>query len=1491
MPILGSDSVKWIEVSIPSSFAATADADIPSSCSPLSHDCASSIAIGDPPTYVIWRIHKLLPRTLELLELCANKEFPKLGLRVTFPEALSPFVFLCKNEIDIASRSHPYLLCALTVSGVAYLVRLGTISSYASRSVIRPEDLIEFNLHGYGPITSAAATPSGCLVVGRNDGSLACFQLGTLDSTAPGFVQELRDDPGIGSLWGFMSRGRMVGAVQDLAISMVHGKPLVFVIHMDGVLRVWDLSFHSRPFTHKMNSPTMAGATLVRLWVGQVDNDSSIIPLAILYRHNSEISSETICVYSLRCNLGDRIVLLLEPSEQSIPMEEDGWVDVKLTSNKICILKNNGLVLQKLLHINVNMVDAVCYALQEEFVADQLFQSSEHSSDDLFLITHSVFSSSKDHIPPVVSSIFLRRLLLPGIHHNVALRATLLDYNRHWSESDFQSLTADGLKKEIISLIEHEGLTDNSTSIFCCWKNFSARYFQNWCKSNAPCGLLVDSSTGTVGLIRKNSVSLFRSVEDIERLNDGSSDELGNFPSFGLDSFDEALDCELLAEMLRCVINVSQQLGKTASAIFYESLISAPPVILSEEIIQRLLKILETGYSSTVAMLHASDLGPDVAWEKSLADHKNLRKFSIDMLLSLHALHEKSGTWSHILSVIENYLKYLIPRKVIQKFDAEVALDINASILVQATSQVAKVMFESALDILLFLSYLVSISGQINMLHDDISKIQLDLVPMVQEIIYEWLLLHFFATTPSESAAIEDFSSQLSLLQIDSNAGRRSWNEKLGKCEFTLAFIFLLNVRSSSKNQSHLTPRGIPNVQDISNSIQEFASWTIWGQNGESFTILNRAADLALILLRHGQYDAVEHLLTIVEAHLQKEKTSHGIQDTDGGWCLLHHLLGCCFLAQAHRGLHGILKERKVHEAVRCFFRAASGKGSAQALGSLPQEAGLPHIGIDGNVSAAAWRLHYYQWAMQIFEQYNISEGACQFALAALEQVEEAYSANNESHDSDPFNESISTIKGRLWAHVCKFTLDLNLYYDAYCAIISNPDEESKYIWLRRLIIVLYEHGAIKILCGGQLPFIGLTEKVEQELAWKAERSDILAKPNLYKLLYAFEMHRHNWRKAASYMYLYSARLRTETSLKGYQQLWRALKEILNGLSAAINALHLVHPAYAWIDPLLERNALHNEKYPSKKARITIEDQPASTDVHPQTWKSYIDIEKIENEFVLTSAEYLLSLAHVKWTNTGTQKAPLELVDLLIQTNSYDMAFTILLRFLKGSELKRGLERVFSAMSLKCCPHIVDSSRVGDDPREQGLLLTSSKDEVIDHGSPNMCSANQQSNGISHWGTLELYLDRYKVFHARLPLIVAETLLRTDSQIELPLWLVKLFKDGRREKTLGMTGQESNPALLFQLYVDYGRYREATNLLLEYIGSFASMRPSNLMNRKRPFGVWFPYTTIQRLWCQLEEMINSGHMVDQCKQLKDLLHGALLRHLQLVKADSEDALS
>lgn len=1481
VPFISSNSVKWIEVSVSSSSNNNNSSD---NVAPLTEDCASCYVLENPSQYLIWRIHKNLPTSLELLHISSSHQFTILGLRVNFPFPLSPFAFICSNN-----NTNIHVLHVLTVSGIAFRLKFSSnFSVYESTLLFPNQDILEFNLVNYGtvPITRVAAT-AGCLVVGRNDGSVACFQLGILHPASPGFQQELRDDTGIGRLWGLMSRGRMLGPVQDLVIVEVLGKMILFVLHSDGMFRVWDLSSHSRIFSHTMTNQASEGALPMKLWVGEGKGSSGIIPFAILYKHTLEVGMEMIYVYSLQCNLGDKLLLSLESSIQNIPLDERACIDVKLTSDKIWILKDSGLIFHNLSKNDVTEEEACCYAMQEEFVAEQLFQSSEYSSDDLLSITHSLVSSAKDQVVSFVSSIFFRRLLHPGVHHNIVLRATLLDYNRRWTDSEFQNLTVDGLKKEIISLIEHEGVAESPLSIFYGWKNFCTRYFHHWCKNNEPYGLFVQSSTGAVGLLRKNSVSAFRSLENIELLIDGCSDELGDLVSFGLEFSDDHSEREILFGLLRCIISISHQLGKSASAIFYESLVGSP-TISAEELVPCLLKILETGYSSSVVALNMSDLGADVAREKELANHKNLRKFSIDMLLSLHALGKKAVSWDKILNVLESYLQFLVPRKILQDLDAGAVFNISTSILVQATSQIAKVMFESALDVLLFISYLLSIGGQIGISHDDISRIQLEFIPMIQEIVFEWLIILFFGTTPSESPTLEDFSSQLSSLQIGSNVGKRSWNDKLGKCDFTLAFILMLNCQSSSGDPSHISLRCLPSPQDVTSSVRGFTSWVIWGKTGEeSSSFLRRSTQLSLILLKHGQYDAVKYLLTGTEANLQKDKSFRSIQDSDGDWCVLQHLLGCCLLAQARCGLHGFLKEKKVCEAVRCFFRAASGQGACQALQSLSHEAGLPNPRFDGFLSSAAWKLHYYQWAMQIFEQYNVSEGACQFALAGLEQVDEALSPKDDCPGGNPLNESAATIKGRLWANVFKFTLDLNLLHDAYCAIISNPDEESKCICLRRFIIVLFERKAAKLLCDGQLPFIGIAEQIERELAWKADRSDILVKPNPYELLYAFEMQRHNWRKAASYMYLYSARLRTEPVPKHNQHILSALQERLNGLSAAINALHLVHPAYGWIDPFLQKNSIQNEHYPSKKAKKTVIEQLVGNDIQPQCLQSYIDIDKLEKEYVLTSAEYLLSTRNVKWTFNGINEVPSDLVDLLVQTNFYDMAFTVLLKFRKGSRLKRELEIVFFAMSLKCCPNNVDSACVGS----HGLLLTSSKDEVVVHGSPDNIATTHQYKWNGQWETLELYLIKYKVFHAGLPIVVAETLLRTDSRIELPLWLIRMFKGDRRERTWGMTSQESSPASLFRLYVDYGRYTEATNLLLEYIESFSSMRPTDVINRKRPFSVWFPYTAIERLWCQLEELIRSGHMVEQCDKLKKLLHGALLSHLKLLKVDSDDAIS
>ncbi|XP_012434287.1 nuclear pore complex protein NUP160 isoform X1 [Gossypium raimondii] len=1477
VPVIGSDSIKWIDLTIPSSINHIDNGGF----APPTADSASATYIdGDDSFYLICQIHMAQSNVLEIFKL--SQEFPhNTGLRLSFSHPLSAFALVSA----FPTKSH-YLLYTVTISGIAYFIKL----SKDLTSIFSRDELIELDARAYSncnePITCMAAN-LGCLLLGRNDGSVTCFQLGSLHQTAPGFVSELRDDSGVslGRLWGFMSRGRGVGAVQDLIIKEILGKKVVFVLHHDGFLRAWDLLSRNKILSHAMTVPTsLEGAISTRLWLGEYNSDSSIVPLAILYKSTLEVSMEVIYVYGLCCSTGDRISLSVDSSVKNFPVDEGGCIDVKLTSDKIWILKDNGLAYHHLFN-STNMEEAYCYALQEEFIADQLFQSSEHTSDDLISIISSILSSGKDQIVPFVSSIFLRRLLHPGVYHNKVLRSTFLDYSKHWTDNEFQSLTVDGLKKEILSLVEHESMAESPISIFRGWKNFCCRYFQYWCKKNAPYALIIQSTSGAVGLIRKHSVSLFRSLENTELLTDGLSEDLGDLASFGLDLFNDNSDREILFEVLRCVVNISQQLGKTASFVFYESFVGRQS-ISSEEIIPRLLKILGAGYGPSTRAGYLSGLGSDVALEREQRDHKNLRKFSVDMLLSLHDLCKKAASWRKILDVIESYLQFLVPKKFTQNSGAETLSCLNNSILVQASCQIAKVMFEYALDILLFVSYLMSIGGQINMVHDDITRIQVDLVPMIEEIISEWLIILVFCTTPSESPAIEDFSSQLSLLQIDNKINKRSWREKLGKCDFTLASLLLLNNQSSSGYERHLSLGCLLNPHEIITSVQKFASWIVWGNTGEvSSSFLRRSTELAIILLRNGQYDAVEYLLAIFEANARRERIFRSIQDTSGDWCLLQHLLGCCLVAQTQRGLHGVLKGRKVGEAVSCFFRAASGEGASQALQSLSDEAGLLYLGFNGHVSAA-WKLHYYQWVMQLFEQYNISEGACQFALAALEQVDDL-GLGGDGFETDSSNESTTTIKGRLWANVFKFTLDLNLLNDAYCAIISNPDEESKYICLRRFVIVLYECGAIKqILCNGQLPLIGLADKVERELAWKAERTDILAKPNPYKLLYAFEIHRHNWRKAASYMYLYSARLRTDTVQKDQQHMSITLQERLNALSAAVNALQLVHPAYAWIDPLPEGYSLRNEHYPHKKAKTRVKEQSVN-DVPSQRLQFCIDIEKLEYEIVLTSAEYQLSLANIKWTYSGIGKAPSDLVELLVLTNLYDTAFSVILKFWKDSELKRELEKIFSAIALKCCPSTVSSSWT----RSQSLLLTSSKDEVVVHGSPGMELTSEQTKANCHWETLEHYLEKYKNFHSRLPVIVAETLLRTDPHIELPLWLVKMFKENQRERPWGMTGPEPSSASLFRLYVDYGRYTEATNLFLEYVEAFASTRPVDIINRKRSSAVWFPYNTVERLWCQLEGLIKSGHMVDQSDKLKSLLYKSLLNHLKQLKVDSVDAVS
>lgn len=67
VPIIGSDSVKWVELSVPSSSSSAIDTANAGACAaadsfafpPLTEDYSSCSIIGDPPTYFFWYLFLL----------------------------------------------------------------------------------------------------------------------------------------------------------------------------------------------------------------------------------------------------------------------------------------------------------------------------------------------------------------------------------------------------------------------------------------------------------------------------------------------------------------------------------------------------------------------------------------------------------------------------------------------------------------------------------------------------------------------------------------------------------------------------------------------------------------------------------------------------------------------------------------------------------------------------------------------------------------------------------------------------------------------------------------------------------------------------------------------------------------------------------------------------------------------------------------------------------------------------------------------------------------------------------------------------------------------------------------------------------------------------------------------------------------------------------------------------------------------------------------
>eukprot|EP00252_Welwitschia_mirabilis_P001382 TRINITY_DN11252_c0_g2_i1.p1 TRINITY_DN11252_c0_g2~~TRINITY_DN11252_c0_g2_i1.p1 ORF type:complete len:1206 (-),score=253.75 TRINITY_DN11252_c0_g2_i1:415-3597(-) len=1052
----------------------------------------------------------------------------------------------------------------------------------------------------------------------------------------------------------------------------------------------------------------------------------------------------------------------------------------------------------------------------------------------------------------------------------------MASYNRNFTDPEFRSLTLDGLSKEILNTIESEVVSRSQLALASQWRSFCTRYMQSWNHNNAVYGLLLDSSTSGIGLIRRHAVSVIRGLDEVEVIIQGS-------PSLPVSWLDNRLDSEVLEGILESTAIISTHLGKAALALFYDSLIK-PSDVSFRSVVNSFLKILDVGRDLTILKQDDNHLGIDSVAMKEQRHNQLQRKFSLDIFLSLEALCNQAGGWDRVLGTIEMYARKLIPKRLPLEMETTTTgtlYNINAAVIIQGSLQFADLRFQATCGLLLLLEYLLKLNGQVSLESSHVLQIQMRLIPKVEDFLMRWFLLHWLCATFSESPPVEDFSSELSLLHLDGNSKSRAWKGKLGTEDLTLGGILMFGYPSSSWDFTFLNVGSVPRDDVILSYVDKFASWIFWGDSDDELpSIPSRAIALSSILFQYGQNAVLENLFITVDEQTNESRYSGTGGGTNSDWCGCLHLLGLCFLTRARLGVQEKQKNKNIAEAIRCFFRASSGEDAGKALQHLTFQSSVSQEVSSEN----AWKLYYFEWLMQIFDQHGLSAGARQFAYAAIEQVDEAFGTLDCDVDNSLI-EQACTVKGRLYANVFKFSVDLEQYREAYCAIISNPDEESKHVCLRRFIRVLFEQKALKVLCDCELPFVGLLERVDQELSWKAECSDILAKPNPYKLLYSFHMYRQNWRRAAGCIYRYTSRLKNECSANLHSELDFVLQERLDGLIAAINALHLVDPAYAWLD--LQKQNWDRGSSPSKRV-CGFKDEKSIITAQRQGSRPFeaADIKDLENEYLLTLAHHHLVIKNVKHPSLGRNIAPPDLVLLLVKSGLNEIALRIISRFWKGSALRRQLEIAFRVMAEQCCTANLSSS-ANEASANLHLIELGREDQDVDMVNGNGFRF-KHVNLKTAWHTLQSFLEKYRSVHSRLPVVVAEALLSTDPLIELPVWLVNIFK-GTRSSSWGMAGEEADPAALLRLYVEHGRFSAATYLLLEYIDSWATLRPADIIKRKRMSAGWFPCALVERLYHLLNEKKSSAHLNDQCEKLQKMLNDALARHLTQLRIDSEDA--
>lgn len=449
-----------------------------------------------------------------------------------------------------------------------------------------------------------------------------------------------------------------------------------------------------------------------------------------------------------------------------------------------------------------------------------------------------------------------------------------------------------------------------------------------------------------------------------------------------------------------------------------------------------------------------------------------------------------------------------------------------------------------------------------------------------------------------------------------------------------------------------------------------------------------------------------------------------------------------------------------------------------------------------------------------------------------------------------------------LYLKAFKYHLELGHYEKAYNAMVTNPDTSSRKDCLRQLLNVLCDRKQLQTLV--QFPYIDLQDEMVCMLESRARSAD-LSSHNYYDLLYSIHVSRNNFRRAGNVMYEHGLRLGQE--LPGIRGLQRQVQCYL----AAMNALRLVKPEYAWVVKPIPRShhMIRGESSAASPKHYLDGEEKLESDI-PKRSLEIVELGDLEKEYLLVDARLRLIQKNADLLiASGPSMFPSEMVGLLVSAGMFDRAIIIC----KAFNLK--LNSIFENLALRC----VTLAQYSLQDVNGANQIEDAWDWLQENELPQFPGAKENSVSDQAWLLLKTYLTKYEEPNGCYHRVTASTLLSHD--YPLPTWFVNPYKS-------------LDFAELLRLYLGFDKLEEAVGLALEYIEAVVGVlqgQSNHLYNLKgqlkpEPLTLWMPVTSLVQMMSALSENKSNPKYKELCNQLDNSIKTYQLKVEKLSQLDN-----